>query len=148
MSLPNYFYCQLCSKSEPHCTFRKLFKHIQYIHLGEPNFKIRCELGMTCGTTYSSFSGYKAHIYREHTTLLDVEPRKQEVQSYTDAANDETLDDICVDFDMERNHETEEELSENESQISCASFINWPLFNENLNKYNNIRIFLIIGLSK
>ncbi|CAM4838394.1 unnamed protein product [Rotaria magnacalcarata] len=95
---------------KPHCTFRKLFKHIQYIHLGEPNFKIRCELGITCGTTYSSFSGYKAHIYREHTTLLNVEPRKQEVQSYTDAANDETLDDICVDFDMERNHETEEEL--------------------------------------
>ncbi|CAF4362548.1 unnamed protein product [Rotaria magnacalcarata] len=122
---------------KPPCTFRKLFNHIQYIHLGEPNFKIRCELGITCGTTYSSFSGYKAHIYKEHTTLLNVEPRKQDVQSYTDAANDETLDDICLDFDMERNHETEEELSENESQINCESFINWPLFNENLNKCSN-----------
>ncbi len=49
----------------------KLFQHLHYVHNEQPNFKIRCELRPLCGAKYSTFAGYKVHIYREHKDLSD-----------------------------------------------------------------------------
>jgi hypothetical protein len=71
MSSRNYYFCSLCVESRPHCEYRELFRHLQYVHNEQSDFKIRCELGPLCGRIYSTFAGYKAHIYREHIDLLD-----------------------------------------------------------------------------
>ncbi|CAF3760072.1 unnamed protein product [Rotaria sp. Silwood1] len=100
-------------------TFRKLFQHLQYVHNGQSNFKVRCELGPLCGTRYTNFKAYKAHVYREHVNLLDEDLCKQEVQfdtgTHTNKVSLSTYDDAQLHFGIQEN-DLEDNGSENEGE--------------------------------
>lgn len=115
--------------------FRELFKHIQYAHNGQLDFKIRCELGPLCGSIYSSFSGYKGHIYREHTDLLNEDLHVQQEHHDINTHNEETIlstiYDTQSDFDIQINDEEVEEC-ETDVETDDEDIICWPFLNENI----------------
>jgi hypothetical protein len=144
MSSHNYYFCSLCIESRPYWEYRELFRHLQYVHNGQSEFKIRCELGPLCGRIYSTFAGYKAHIYREHTDLLDKDLCKQGIQTDTNAHDDETLlstsYDTQLDFDIEI-HDVEDERNEIERETD-EDVIHWPLLMEKITRSSGKKIDL------
>jgi hypothetical protein len=128
MLSPNYYFCSLCAQAKPYYTFRQLFQHLQYVHNGESNFTIRREVGPLCGGIYSTFAGYKAHIYREHTALLNDDLNKQGIPIDTNTHDDETSSatyhDAHFDFDTETN-DIEDEQNETERETDDEDVISW-----------------------
>ncbi|CAF1257702.1 unnamed protein product [Didymodactylos carnosus] len=131
----NYRFCSLCAKPQPNYTFRKLFKHIRYFHLGEPNFKVRRELGPTCRATYSTFGAYKTHIYREHSLPLDEQQSSQLIslsaQDHDDDASYDTQP--CYDIEMGDRQEEKEEEDKEKEERNNENNISWPLFTRKIN---------------
>ncbi|CAM4807706.1 unnamed protein product [Rotaria magnacalcarata] len=113
-------------------TFRKLFQHLQYVHNGQSNFKIRCELGTLCGTIYSTFNAYKTHIYREHLNLLDENLCRQPIQLDTEAC-DNISSSTCgvsyLDFDIQIN-DAEDEFQDEQTEPDDDTSICWSLLKE------------------
>lgn len=64
------FVCPLCSTNRDFTTFHKMFQHITLYHQNEPNFKISCDIDTKCGVLYRTYSAYKSHVYRSHSSLL------------------------------------------------------------------------------
>ncbi|CAM4849746.1 unnamed protein product [Rotaria magnacalcarata] len=159
MPLKNYYFCPLWAESKANCTFRKLFKHIRYVHGRQGNFKVRCELGPLCGTTYSTFATYKSHIYREHGDILDENSCQEAIQVEKNTDNDDTLVSICdetdVDFQIELN-DLEDEQSAVEEEIDFDDTISWPSLKEiipelseakkNLNSFEKFYLQFILNL--
>ncbi|CAF3993437.1 unnamed protein product [Rotaria magnacalcarata] len=159
MPLKNYYFCPLWAESKANCTFRKLFKHIRYVHGRQGNFKVRCELGPLCGTTYSTFATYKSHIYREHGDILDENSCQEAIQVEKNTDNDDTLVSICdetdVDFQIELN-DVEDEQSAVEEEIDFDDTISWPSLKEiipelseakkNLNSFEKFYLQFILNL--
>ena len=142
MSSQNYYFCSLCIQPKSYNTFRKLFQHIRYVRNGDPNFKIRSELGPLCGTIYSTFSSYKAHIYREHTDLINEHPQKLDSQSHLMIHGDErstsTDYDTTIDFHIELD-EIEDEENETEEEADIDDIISWQSLKEKLLCYQKKR---------
>ncbi|CAF4397254.1 unnamed protein product [Rotaria socialis] len=131
MSSQDYV-CSLCIQAGSFPTFRKLFQHLQYVHNGQPNFKIRCELGTLCGTIYSTFNAYKTHIYREHLNLLDENLCRQPIQLDTEAC-DNISSSTCgvpyLDFDIQIN-DAEDEFQDEQTELDDDTSICWSLLKE------------------
>ncbi len=89
MSSQNYYFCPLCLPAKPYYKFRELFKHLQYLQNEQSNFKVRCELRPLCGTIYSTFMGYKGHIYREHKDFLNEDLYEKQMQLDTNTHDNE-----------------------------------------------------------
>ena len=53
--------CTFCNEFLGH-TFKRLLRHIKFIHSHEPNFSITCS---DCGRSFRKFASYKTHIRRE-----------------------------------------------------------------------------------
>lgn len=131
MSSQDYV-CALCVQVGPFRTFRKLFQHLQYVHNGQSNFKIRCELGPLCGTIYSTFSAYKTHIYREHLDLLNEDLCRQSMQLDADACDhmsSSTCGDPYLDFDIQINDAGDELLDET-TELDDDANICWSILKE------------------
>ncbi|CAF1425408.1 unnamed protein product [Adineta steineri] len=64
------FICPLCSTNREFSTFLKLFRHITVFHQNEPIFEITCNLDVSCGVLYRTYSAYKSHVYRHHAHHL------------------------------------------------------------------------------
>ncbi|CAF1262315.1 unnamed protein product [Adineta ricciae] len=47
-----------------------MFHHISLYHQSEPNFNMTCDLHETCGVLYRTYSAYKSHVYRQHSSEL------------------------------------------------------------------------------
>ncbi|CAF4089530.1 unnamed protein product [Rotaria magnacalcarata] len=110
-------------------------KHLQFVHNGQSDFKVRCELGPLCGNTYSTFTGYKTHIYREHTDLLDNASCKQEILIDTNTRDNETAIATSYDAQLDADnlmHNVEDERDQIESEIDDddEDVICWPLLTE------------------
>ena len=133
MSSQDYYFCSLCVQAGPFPTFRKLFQHLQYVHNGQPNFKIQCELGPLCGTIYSTFNAYKTHIYREHLNLLDEnlyeKTTQPDIKASSNDTSSSTYDDMHLDFDI-RINDAEDELQDNQTEIDDDTSICWSLLKE------------------
>ncbi|CAF2112263.1 unnamed protein product [Rotaria magnacalcarata] len=131
MSSQDYV-CSLCIQAGSFPTFRKLFQHLQYVHNGQSNFKIRCELGTLCGTIYSTFNAYKTHIYREHLNLLDENLCRQSIQLDTEAC-DNISSSTCgvsyLDFDIQIN-DAEDEFQDEQTEPDDDTSICWSLLKE------------------
>ncbi|CAF3814214.1 unnamed protein product [Adineta steineri] len=120
---------------KPYCKFIDLFKHIQYVHNGQLDFKVRCELAPLCGRIYSTFAAYKGHIYRQHVDLLNEDLYRKEVQIITDTHDDKTLLATNYatqsDFNMQI-YDGENEEDESEEEIEDEDTICWPLLKETI----------------
>ena len=64
------FICPFCYTTLDIATFSKFFRHITIYHQNEPRFQLTCNLNKNCGIVYRTYSGYKSHVYRCHTSLL------------------------------------------------------------------------------
>ena len=64
------FVCPFCLTNRDFVSFAKMFQHITLYHQNEPNFKTTCDLSNTCGVLYRTYSAYKSHIYRKHSSEL------------------------------------------------------------------------------
>jgi hypothetical protein len=64
------FICPLCPTIREFSTFLKLFRHITVFHQNEPRFEITCNLDVSCGVSYRTYSAYKSHVYRHHALHL------------------------------------------------------------------------------
>ena len=58
------FICSFCGKHASKF-FLPILRHIGEVHQFEPNFSIICGLN-GCTKKYTSFGGYKTHLYRKH----------------------------------------------------------------------------------
>ncbi|CAF4196456.1 unnamed protein product, partial [Adineta steineri] len=145
MSSHNSYFCSLCAQRKPYYEFAELFKHIQYVHNGQLDFKVRCELGPLCGRIYSTFAGYKSHIYRQHVDLLNKDLNRKEVQIITDTHDDEILLATNYatqsDFNMQI-YDGENEEDESEEEIEDEDTICWPLLKETIARSSEKRIDL------
>ncbi|CAF4094505.1 unnamed protein product [Rotaria magnacalcarata] len=133
MPSKNHYFCPLCVESKPNSTFRKLFKHLQYVHIGEANFKIRCELGPLCGTLYSTFASYKTHIYREHADILEETTGIEEVPRDPNICNDAASNLTCNVTDLGSDSEIddmEDVENEEDEDTDVDDIICWPSFKE------------------
>ncbi|CAF1288888.1 unnamed protein product [Rotaria magnacalcarata] len=131
MSSQDYV-CSLCVQAGSFPTFRKLFQHLQYVHNGQPNFKIRCELGTLCGTIYSTFNAYKTYIYREHLNLLNENLCRQPIQLDAEACDNissSTCDVPYLDFDIQIN-DAEDEFQDEQTELDDDTSIYWSLLKE------------------
>ncbi|CAF1322994.1 unnamed protein product [Adineta steineri] len=122
---------------KPYYEFAELFKHIQYVHNGQLDFKVRCELGPLCGRVYSTFAGYKSHIYREHADLLNKDLYRKEMQITTDTHDDEILSATNYATQSVVNTqiydgENEQDESERETETDDEDTIRWPLLTETI----------------
>lgn len=129
----NYYFCPLCAQGKPYYAFRELFRHLQLVHNGQSDFKIRCELEPSCGNIYSTFSAYKGHIYREHKGLLDNDLCKTggthiHTKIVDDKAPAPTSYDIQLDFNSQVHDIEDEQNEEEEEEIVNDDIISWPLF--------------------
>jgi hypothetical protein len=135
MSSQNYYCCSLCVQAKPYYTFRKLFQHLRYAHSGQSNFKIRCELDSLCGTIYSTFAGYKAHIYREHKALLNEDLCEEETQLDTNTHDNETslpiFSDAYLDLDTQTS-DINDELNETDKETDDEDIVCWSLIKEQI----------------
>lgn len=64
------FICSLCHTQWEFKTFSKFFRHITIYHQNDPGFRMTCNLNETCGVAYRTYSAYKAHVYRRHSSEL------------------------------------------------------------------------------
>ena len=64
------FVCPFCYTTLEFTTFSKFFRHITLYHQNEPEFRMTCNLNATCGVSYRTYSAYKSHIYRRHSSQL------------------------------------------------------------------------------
>lgn len=64
------FSCPLCFILRKFPSFVKLFRHIGRFHRNDASFRITCNLNQSCGLSYRTYAGYKAHIYRHHSNSL------------------------------------------------------------------------------
>ena len=55
------FPCTFCNEFLGH-SFKRLLRHIKFIHSHEPNFSITCS---DCGRSFRKFASYKTHMRRE-----------------------------------------------------------------------------------
>ncbi|CAF4156015.1 unnamed protein product, partial [Adineta steineri] len=111
--------------------------HIWYVHNGQLDFKVRCELGPLCGRIYSTFPAYKGHIYRQHVDLLNEDLYRKEVQIITNTHDDETLLATNYatqsDFNMQI-YDGENEEDKSEEEIDDEDTIRWPLLKETITR--------------
>jgi hypothetical protein len=91
MSSQNCYYCSLCVQGRPYYAFLELLRHLQFAHNGQSDFKVQCELGPLYGNIYSTFAGYKTHIYRDHRDLLGNDLCKQGMHLNANTHNSQTL---------------------------------------------------------
>lgn len=66
------FICPLCSITRDFSTFSTFFRHIMVFHQNGSRFHITCDIKSSCGVSYRTFSAYKSHIYRHHSSLLHL----------------------------------------------------------------------------
>jgi len=64
------FACPLCFTDREFSNFSIYFRHITSFHQNESGFEISCNLNSTCGVSYRTFSAYKSHVYRHHSSEL------------------------------------------------------------------------------
>jgi hypothetical protein len=83
MSQQHYF-DPLCISPNVFQNYPTLFTHIRNEHREESSLSIRCELGVFCGSRYSSFDSYRNHIYRCHRSLIDSFENNDTVSSNVD----------------------------------------------------------------
>ena len=76
------FSCPLCDKYASH-SFCPVLRHIGQVHQFEPGFAITCGLD-GCPNKYTSFYGYKTHLYRKHRAFVMLQnPAAVELQDGT-----------------------------------------------------------------
>jgi hypothetical protein len=144
MSSHNYYFCALCVQAKPYYTFRKLFRHLQYVHNGQSSFKIRCELGPLCGTIYSTFAGYKTHIYREHKALFNEDLCEEELQLDTNTHDNGTSPPIfsdALDLDTQTN-DINDELNETDKETDDEDVICWSLIKQQITRLSEEKMDL------
>jgi hypothetical protein len=69
MSQQHYF-DPLCISPNVFQNYPTLFTHIRNEHREESSLSIRCELGVFCGSRYSSFDSYRNHIHLKTMILF------------------------------------------------------------------------------
>ncbi|CAF1396015.1 unnamed protein product, partial [Didymodactylos carnosus] len=88
-----------------------LFSHLSAYNYCEPDFKLSCALSSKCGKTYSTYSPFKSHVYRQHSNLLQ---NQIEVTETTTDVNDDLLVESLRDDQEIHNHEQERDDDKNE----------------------------------
>ncbi|CAF1425434.1 unnamed protein product [Adineta steineri] len=89
------FICPLCSTNREFSTFLKLFRHITVFHQNEPRFEITCNLDVSCGVSYRTYSAYKSHVYRHHANHLHA---TQEITTNSNIISNNNLQHNNQDF--------------------------------------------------
>lgn len=56
------FSCPYCAECNA-ITFKKLLRHIRFVHSCEPNFSVSCGV---CNQTFRKFESFKSHLRRKH----------------------------------------------------------------------------------
>lgn len=84
--MPN-FTCSLCFTIRKFPSFVKLFYHIGRFHRNDVSFRITCNLSPSCGSSYRSYAGYKAHLYRNHRDMMQA-TRTSSIQYPPDSQGD------------------------------------------------------------
>ena len=103
--------CTFCDEFLGH-TFKKLQRHIKFIHSHEPNFSITCN---DCGRSFRKFASFKTHIRREQA-------KKQQAERY---APEEDFDANVEYFDVGSDSEgdSEEEREAGNQVADMTKFI-------------------------
>jgi hypothetical protein len=108
----NSFTCPLCHSQRAFETFANFFRHVTTYHQSDPDFRIVCSLGPTCGALYRTFSAYKSHVYRHHQSQLHpIRPNARDIPSYDNDARQTETDDVIA------SHSTDD-LLDRDSDIS------------------------------
>lgn len=91
------FVCPLCYANMEFTTFSKFFRHITLYHQNEPGFRMTCNLNATCGVCYRTYSAYKSHIYRRHSSqLYSSEPTFHNINTSCTNNNEQEDDNLPV----------------------------------------------------
>ena len=78
-------------------------------HQNESGFKLSCNLNTTCGVSYRTFPGYKAHVYRHHSAELTT---KIDTKIGNNAAVDDQEqkdEDLNVELDLMYGDDTDDD---------------------------------------
>ena len=107
----NSFTCPLCNSQRAFETFASFLRHVTTYHQNDPDFRIVCSLGPTCGVLYRTFSAYKAHVYRHHQVELHpIRSNTRDIPSYDDdpqpTETDEVIGSNSTDDLMDRDSDT------------------------------------------
>ncbi|CAF1357077.1 unnamed protein product [Adineta steineri] len=135
-----HYFCPLCESPNVFQNYPKLFAHIRDEHREESPFSIRCELGMMCGSRYSSYDSYRRHIYRCHRSLLDSLDNNDTIlsddisDSIEDLFSDLTFDDPSQDAgDPDSSIYPDEEIDELDRLFSSFDSISSSSTDQQLN---------------
>ena len=104
------FTCPLCLANRNFVSLAKMFRHITVYHQSEPNFEMTCDLHSTCGVLYRTYSAYKSHIYRQHSSELHSGEKNNNSMNATlvDDQQEENID-ILVRSDLTNTDEDDYE---------------------------------------
>lgn len=94
------FTCPLCFTIRKFSCFTKLFRHIGRYHRNDVCFRITCNLSASCGSSYRTYAGYKAHLYRKHTDMNQLTTTSS-VQYYPNSLEDVVQEDADDDDGVE-----------------------------------------------
>jgi hypothetical protein len=104
----------------PLLSFRDYFKHIRRFHSSDPSFRLTCTLSPRCGVTYKTYSAYRSHVYRHHSTDLHTNAN---LSISTDAdcsfdTIDSSLSDADCSFDTTDNSLCSDEANEDDTETN------------------------------
>ena len=94
------FVCPFCLTNRDFVSLGKMFQHITLYHQSEPNFKITCDLHAKCGVLYRTYSAYKSHIYRQHSSELHS-TEKHNNYFNIGPVNSQQPENVCSDVSSE-----------------------------------------------
>lgn len=122
------FVCPLCLTHRMFSSFPKLFKHITLYHQNESNFRITCDLHSTCGVLYRTYSAYKSHVYRKHSSIFHSTKQQQQQQNNDFLNNNQPQENMDCDAQMDSTNTDFEELGLFNEDLEPLSRENDDLF--------------------
>jgi hypothetical protein len=132
------FICPICSTNRDFVTFSKFFRHITIFHQNEPNFHMTCDLYSSCGISYKTYAAYKSHVYRHHSSDLNLTEENKNNSNYSTTNDAQQLtvgSDPHDTFHLTISDRTDS-LNNDDENKNDESIFNWLCYEEN----NNISI--------
>lgn len=94
------FTCPLCLVTREFSTFLIYCRHITLFHQNESRFQISCNLSSKCSVLYKTFSAYKSHVYRHHSSELGTKTNSDISNTVVIDQTNQNDKDLNVDIDL------------------------------------------------
>ncbi len=134
------FTCSLCLTNREFSTFITYFRHITLFHQNESEFQISCNLNSKCGVLYRTFSAYKSHVYRHHSSELTTKANSNVLNTVVIDNREQNDKDLNIEMDLIYNdddYDDELYLSNNPTELDLSKGDTGKLFS-NINQENEM----------